>query len=92
MIELLTLIAEDKTRREVLGKQLSIGTTEFYQAAATNYRPELKFLLADVYDYEGENYVLYDGTLYSVLRTYRTGHELELTLTQASAEEVELYA
>lgn len=91
MNEVLLLIGEDGERREVFAKQNSIGMTEFYQAAATDYRPELKFTLTDYLDYNGETFAKYDGTLYRIMRTYRAGQEIELTLTHASAEEVELY-
>lgn len=91
MNEILLLIGEDGERREVFAKYLSIGTTEFYQAAATDYRPELKFTLADYLDYNGETFAKHEGTLYRIMRTYRAGQEIELTLTRASAEEVEMY-
>ena len=91
MTELLILISDDGTKREVIAKPMSIGTIEFYQAAATNYRPEMKFSLSDYLDYDGETFVKHGDALYRVIRTYRTGHELELTLSQASAEEVEVY-
>ena len=91
MNELLLLISEDGERREVFAKQNSIGMTEFYQAAATDYRPELKFTLTDYLDYNGETFAKYDGTLYRIMRTYRAGQAIELTLTHASAEEVDLF-
>lgn len=90
MNELITLI-EGTLRREVLCGLDSVGHTEFYEAQATDYRPELKFILADYYDYNNETLVAYDGTLYRVIRTYRIGHELEITVGRASAEEVALY-
>jgi hypothetical protein len=91
MNEVLLLIGEDGERREVFAKQNSIGMTEFYQAAATDYRPELKFTLTDYLDYNGETFAKYDGTLYRIMRTYRAGQAIELTLTHASAEEVDLF-
>jgi hypothetical protein len=91
MNELLLLISEDGERREVFAKQNSIGMTEFYQAAATDYRPEIKFTLTDYLDYNGETFAKYDGTLYRIMRTYRAGQAIELTLTHASAEEVALF-
>lgn len=90
MNEIITLISDD-TRREVFCRLRSVGHTEFYEAYATDYRPELKFTLADYLDYEGESLVKHDGTLYRVIRTYRTGHEIELTVGRASAEEVAIY-
>lgn len=91
MNEVLLLISEDGERREVFAKQNSIGMTEFYQAAATDYSPEVKFTLADYLDYNGETIAKHEGTLYRIMRTYRAGQTIELTMTRASAEEVELY-
>lgn len=69
-----------ETARDVFGRLQSIGQSEFYQAHATGLKPELKFILADYLDYNEETVVEYDGQRYRVLRTYRTGLELELTL------------
>ena len=85
------LLVGETTRREVFASLRSIGQSEFYQAHAIDYHPELKFVLADHLDYQNESLVKHDGTLYRVLRTYRAGRELEIVVTRASAEEVELY-
>ena len=69
-----------ETTREVFAKLGSIGMKEFYQAQAVGLQPELKFVLADYLDYEGETLVEYNGQRYRVLRTYRAGQELELTV------------
>jgi hypothetical protein len=90
MNEVITLI-KGTTRREVFCRLRSIGHAEFYEAYATDYRPELKFVLADYFEYDGETYLDHDGVLYRVIRTYRVGHELEITAGRASAEEVALY-
>lgn len=90
MNELITLIEGD-SRREVLCELRSVGHAEFYEAYAAEFRPELKFVLADFLDYDGETYVKYGADLYRVIRTYRSGQELELTVGRASAEEVTLY-
>ena len=90
MNEIITLIEGD-SQRVVFCSLRSIGHTEVYEAHAIDYHPELKFVLADYLDYDGETLVKYNDNLYRVLRTYRTGQELELTVTRASAEEVELY-
>lgn len=94
MDEVLTLIqqtqgADDygdpiltEAAREVFGRLSSIGQAEFYQAQAVGLKPELKFVLADYLDYEGETLVEYNGQRLRVLRTYRTGQELELVLYQ----------
>lgn len=90
MNEILTLIrtvhgiddygdpAVAETSREVFCRVASIGQKEFYQANAIGLQPEIKFVLADYLDYQGELLVEHNGTRYRVLRTYRTGQELEL--------------
>lgn len=77
-----------ETRRDVFCKLESISRSEFYQAQATDLRPELVFVLADYYDYEDEYLCIYEGTWYRVIRTYRKGQELELVAQKAAAEEV----
>lgn len=69
-----------ETRSTVFCRKASIGQKEFYQAHALGLQPELKLVLADYLDYNGEQLVEYDGQLYRVLRTYRTGQELELVV------------
>ena len=91
MNELLTLIHDNGSNRDVFCKLCSIGQTEFYQAQATGYKPELKFVIADYLDYDYETMIKYNEKLYRVIRTYRSGQELEITVTSASAEEVALY-
>ena len=71
-----------ETSREVFGRLGSIGQSEFYQAHAVGLKPQLKFILADYMDYEDETLVEYLGRRFRVLRTYRTGQELELVLYQ----------
>lgn len=90
MHEILTLIrtvhgvddygdpAVAETTRTVFCRLASIGQKEFYQAQAVGLQPELKFVLADYLDYQGELLVEHTGTRYRVLRTYRAGQEIEL--------------
>ena len=74
-----------RTEREVFAELKSIGQSEFYQAQATGLKPEIKFILSDFLDYQGERIVKYTpfGTEeeeeYTVLRTYRSDTQLELT-------------
>lgn len=77
------------TPRDVFCRLESVGRTEFYQAQATDLRPELVFVLADYLDYDGEFLCIYGGAWYRVIRTYRKGQELEIVVQRASAEEVE---
>lgn len=90
MDELITLVS-DSGQRDLVATLRSIGQSEFYQAHAVGYKPELKFVLADYLDYNGEDLVKHEGRLYRVLRTFRNGLELEIVAGPASAEEVALY-
>lgn len=94
--EVITLIAETKTtneygdlvsteaRRTVFAELKSITQSEFYQASASGFKPEIKFVLPDYLDYEGEmlvEYQPYDASAparYSVIRTYRNNNTMEL--------------
>ena len=97
MTEILTLIPDDGGEaRVVLCGVRSVGMREFYQANASDFHPDVKFVLADYLDYNNERRVKYEGDqavpgLYQILRTYRTGQELELTASLAPVEDGELY-
>ena len=74
-----------ETFRVVLCREASIGQAEFYQAHATGLKPEIKLVIADYLDYQGEQLLRYtplgqtEEQLFRVLRTYRNGLELEIT-------------
>lgn len=67
-----------RTGREVFCSIRSIGQKEFYQAQAVGLQPEIKFVLADYLEYADEPEVVHGGATYRVLRTFRSGQELEL--------------
>lgn len=87
MTDILTLLSKDYRPRDVFCEVRSVGMREFYQANATDFHPEIKFVLADYLDYQGETLALHDGELYRILRTYRNGQELELTAEKAPTED-----
>lgn len=76
-----------ESKREVFCGFRSIGMREFYAASTTDFHPEAKLVLADYLDYDGETLADYNGQRYRIIRTYRTGQELELTLERAPLEE-----
>lgn len=80
-----------ETSRVVFCGLRSIGMTEFYQSHAQDFHPEAKFVLADYYDYNGETACEHDGQRYNILRTYRTGQELELVVERAPVEDGGIY-
>ena len=60
-------------------KLKSISQSEFYQAHAQGLKPEIKFVLADYLDYEGQEELIYNNFRYKVLRTFRPeGKEIEI--------------
>lgn len=93
MNEVATLIkreyGKDDVKREVLCGVHSIGMREFYAASTTDFHPELKLILADYLDYNGETLADFEGQRYRILKTYRNGQQLELTLERAPAEDGE---
>ena len=73
-------VMEERVSGAVFAEIKSIGQSEFYQAQTAGKKPEIKFKLTDYLDYQGQRYLVHDGTRYSILRTYRTsGNELEVT-------------
>ena len=91
MNEQLVLIAGEE-RRPVFCRVASIGQREYYEAQAVDIHPDCKFILADYLEYHDERLWEYNGQMYRVQRTYRTGQELELVVVRASAEEGGIYA
>lgn len=75
---------EIKTYREVFAELKSIGQSEFYQANADGFKPEIKFIIADYYDYQKEKTLLFkdycdiDFVEYKIIRTFRNGNTLEI--------------
>lgn len=76
---------EKVTARTVFAEAKSIGYKEKYEALGIGLNPEFKFVLADYYDYQGEELIRYNGTEYRVIRTYRTGTAIELVVGKSNA-------
>ncbi len=60
-----------QTSRDVFAKVESIGMKEFYEAMAQGLKPEIRFVIFDHLDYQGERTVEYLGNTFTVIRTYR---------------------
>lgn len=67
-------------KRRVYCSVQSIGVKELYAAMAVEHNPELKIILRNADDYQNEHYAVYHDAVYVILRTYRTGFGIELTL------------
>lgn len=59
------------TTRDVFAKVESVGMKEFYEAMAQGLKPEVRFVIFDHLDYQGERTVEYLGDTFTVIRTYR---------------------
>lgn len=74
-------------RRTVYAEEVSVSQTEFYQGFAVGFKPEIKFILENFMDYQGEKIVEYVPFMgdpnhpvrLTVLRTYNAGDTIELT-------------
>ena len=65
--------------KEIFCEISSISQSEFYTAAQAGFKPSLKIKIADYYDYNGEDMLLYNGDEYNIIRTYQNGTAIELT-------------
>lgn len=66
---------------EVYCDEKSVRQSEFYQAQSVGLKPTLVLIMMAC-DYNGQKYVKYEDEEYTVLRTYKTGEKIELTLTR----------
>jgi len=70
------VVIETKVPR--FAKLKSIGQSEFYQAQAQGLQPEIKFVISDYLDYDNQEIVIHNNFRYKVLRTFRSGNEIEI--------------
>ena len=71
------------TETQVFAQIKSIGQSEFYQAQAVGFKPEIKFVLEDFCDYQVQELIKYtpygqEEQIYTVIRTYRQDTTLEI--------------
>ncbi len=79
------IVGEEEQKRQAFVSVESVTQTEFYQAQAVGLKAEIKFILPDYLEYQGEEKVLYtpfcgQEEAYTVIRTFRrrNGNELEI--------------
>ena len=61
--------------REVFCNKKSVRQSEFYQANAQGFKPELMLEVRSD-DYEGEEYIDYGGKRYRIIRSYDKNGEI----------------
>lgn len=64
-------------KRKVFGEKISIRQSEFYQAAANGFKPEIAFKIWAI-EYKGEELLEYKNQKYSIIRTFEKGETIEL--------------
>ena len=75
-----------ETEREVFCDVASVGMRETYEAMASGYMPEIKLVLSDYAEWQGERRCLFEGNRYRILRTYiRDDARMELVLEREEA-------
>lgn len=64
--------AGEVSEKEVFAQVRSVGSKRKLEALAAGLKLAWKFILADYYDYDGQEQVKYMGITYNVVDTYRT--------------------
>lgn len=79
-----TPVEKITSEREVFAEIASISMKESYEALAVGHHPEIKIIIQDVIDYDGERYAKLADVEYLITRTYRKGLSIELTLERVN--------
>lgn len=87
--EVVTLIPKEErgvfetassTGTEVYCGVRSVKMNEFYRAKEEGIEPELVIVIPHHLDYNGEQFLEYDGAKYRIIRSYVSGMTCELTV------------
>ena len=73
-----------ETERMVYATVRSVNFAEIYQAMTQGMEPTYIFRLQNRADYDGERYLRYDGGRYRVIRAYRVGNGVDLTVEEVA--------
>lgn len=68
--------------RMIFVREKSVGAKEFYVAGTVDLKPDIILEMTDYSEYDGEKILQYNGKMYDIIRQYRKGRRLELTLTE----------
>lgn len=76
----------EETSRTVFCEVKSVTRSEYYLAASAGLAPEFVFGLSDIAEYNGEKLCEFKGERYKVVRSYRNGDAIELTVQREGIE------
>lgn len=65
---------EQLSYKEVFCNEKSVGTNEYYKSSQNGNEIKVVFEVKQI-DYEKEQYVIYEGETYKVVRTYKSNSE-----------------
>lgn len=80
-------VVKEATYRKVYANKKSVRQSEFYQGASAGLKPELVFEIRAV-EFRNEEYVRFNGKMYTIVRMYENGENIELTVTSFVGGEV----
>lgn len=76
-------VVEEPGEKNVFAEVHSVGSKRKLEALSVGLKLEWKFILADYYDYSGQERVRYEGVEYNVVDTYRAQDgSVELTVSR----------
>jgi SPP1 family predicted phage head-tail adaptor len=70
---------EITSSKEMMAIPTNITRSEFYEASRSGYKVS-RIIRINSFLYQAERYILIDGKVYKVIKTYELSHLLELTL------------
>lgn len=73
--------------RKVYANKKSIRQSEFYQGASAGLKPELVFEIRSV-EFDNDEIVKHNEKEFTIVRTYETGENIELTVTTHRGSEI----
>jgi len=74
---------------KVYANEYSISSTEFYNAAVNDLKPEKSFEIYS-FEYQGEEYFRFDGNLYRIIRTQGKGEKIIVIGEKITMSEAEI--
>lgn len=69
---------ETPTERQIFANEMSVGSSEFYNAALTGLRPAKMFEIYS-FEYRGESKLKHGTTTYRIIRTEGRGEKIRIT-------------
>ena len=76
---------ETSTEREVYANEMSVGSSEYYNAALTGIRPEKRFEIY-TFEYQSEEKLKHESIVYRIIRTEGKGEKTRLTCEKGAAD------